>query len=397
MARVALCVQNMSVPRDPRVWREAKALAAAGHQVTVICPLDDAQARREVLEGIDIVRYRAPRSVRGPVGHALETLNAVVRTAAATIALRRRGRLEVLHAANPPDAFFVVALLMRPLGTRFVFDQHDLSPELAEVKWPGRHNARRLMAALERLSCRTADLVIVANNTYRKRLLNLHRLPADKVVVVRNGPDRAGRIAAAPQGPPLVVAYAGVMGAHDGVATLLDAVAIVHERKPGSTRLVMIGSGDDLQRLRTRSAGLGIDGITTWAGWLSGEHYSRALHSAHVGVSPDPDDALTRHSTMIKVTEYVAGGLACLIADLPENRVTAGDAALYFKAGDPEDLARRLEQLIEQPELVQELSLKAAARGPAVAWPSSADRLVAAYRRLLDRGPELSGEQVLVG
>jgi glycosyltransferase involved in cell wall biosynthesis len=114
-------------------------------------------------------------------------------------------------------------------------------------------------------------------------------------------------------------------------------------------------------------------------------------------VSPDPDDALTRHSTMIKVTEYVAGGLACLIADLPENRVTAGDAALYFRAGDADDLARRLEELIDKPELVQELSRKAAARGPAVAWPSSADRLVAAYRRLLDRGPELSGEQVLVG
>jgi len=390
-------VQNESVPRDRRVWLEAKTLAAGGHQVAVICPRDLGEARVEIREDIEIYRYPAWQPLSGPLGYAAETLNALLWTTLLSLRLRLRGPIDAFHAANPPDTLFLPAVMLRPFGTRFVFDQHDVCPELAEVKW-GRHRIlSALLRLLERASYGTASLVLAPNNSYRQIALRRGRMKSSQVVVVRNGPAVAHRLASPSPAPPLIVALAGILERHDGGRLLLDAAAMVAARRPGSIRIDIIGSGTDLVNLQRQAYRLGLVGLVSWAGWLRGEDYYKRLHSAHVGVSPDPDHPFSRVSTMMKVAEYLAGGMACVAADLPENRATAGDAALYFRPGDAADLARRLDELIDAPALLEELCRRARHRGPSLVWSHSAERLASSYRWLFGQGEPVASEQAVTG
>jgi glycosyltransferase involved in cell wall biosynthesis len=394
VTRVVLCVQNMSVPRDPRVWRQARTLRDAGYEVIVIAPRDPGQQRRERLEGVEILRFRAAGARGGIAGYMAETLAALSSTAILCLRLRRRGRIDVLHAANPPDTFFLVQLLLRPFGARFVFDQHDLSPELAQTKWNANRAVLAVLRGLERLSYATADLVLANNGSYRRNAIERGRADPVRVVVVRNGID-AVRPSVALRGSslPLRVAFVGAMGNQDGVDVLLDAVAIAEQTAPGAIRLDMIGSGDHVASLQARARRLGIDHLVTWAGWLSGSAFQERLEAASVGVSPDLDDEFNRTSTMMKVADYLGAGLPCVVADLTENRVTAGDAALYFTPGDASDLARQLVLLSSDGELRMRLSHKALVRARALTWQHSAERMLAAYRWMLEAGPAVPGDQ----
>lgn len=384
MSRIVLCVQNLPVPKDPRVWREARDLAAAGHEVHVISPLGPGLDRRERLEGVDIIRHPSAPTWPGLAGFVIETAVSLYWTLVWTLRIRAAGRIAALHGANPPDAFFLVGAILKLFGARYVFDQHDLAPELAAIRW-GRGPGVALMRVLERLSYLTADLVVLPNESYRRVALERGRIPAERTVVVRNGPDRAGRDAAPPIAGALVVAYAGVINRQDGVEVLVRAAARLERSLPGRFRFRVIGSGDDLDRVRRLAAQLGVEDSIEWTGWLTGEAYRRALHAAHVGVSPDPDDPLARQSTMIKVVEYVAAGIPSVVADLPESRVTAGDAALYFAPGDDGALAARLVELESDPALRDRLVHEARRRAPDLLWGHSALQLQAAYARLLTR------------
>jgi glycosyltransferase involved in cell wall biosynthesis len=399
VSRVVFCVQNLSVPRDPRVWRQAQTLVTAGYRVAVICPQDPGQLRRERLNGVDILRFPIAGRRGGVAGYIAETLSALAWTSAWALHLQGQQRIDVLHAANPPDTLFLVGLLLRPFGTRFVFDQHDLSPELAASKWRTRPAVQRVLGFLERASFRTADLVIANNDSYLDVALQRGRARPDKVVVIRNGVDSVPtlRHERGCSADPLVVAFGGAMGNQDGIEVLLDAAAMIERDRPGAIRLDMIGSGDHVDRLVAHSRLLGIEPIVTWTGWLCGRQFADRLAAASVGVSPDRGDEFNRTSTMMKVADYIVAGLPCVIADLTENRVTAGEAALYFRPGDAADLARQLLLLIDQPELRARLSRRATERAPALTWQPSAERMIAAYRWLLEGGQPIVPRQSLEG
>jgi len=340
---------------------------------------------------VEIITFPPTPDRNGVIGQALETGNALAWTLWHCLRLRLGARIDVLHGANPPDTFFVVALVLRLFGTRFVYDQHDLAPELASVRWGDRYPVLKLMRFLERRSYRAASLVITPNASYREVALLRGALDPHRVVVVRNGPRQSGRMAIPPPSRrPLVVSYGGVMGPQDGVEVLLRATAEIESRRPGEIKLVLIGDGRDVVRLRRLVAELRIEDVVEWTGWLDGEAYTTRLHSAHVGVSPELEDDLSLRSTMIKITEYVAGGMPAVVADLPESRVTAGEAALYFRAGDAADLARRLEELMDRPELLDRLAEKALLRGPELVWAHSGEQLVAAYSELLGGEPQVA-------
>jgi glycosyltransferase involved in cell wall biosynthesis len=387
--RVVLCVQNLGVPEDPRVWREARSLADDGHDVTVVAPATAADARREHIDGVAVVRYRGVTGAGIP-GQVAETVIGFVGTAVAVARLRRERPIDVLHVANPPDTLFPLGWWLRRTGTRFVYDQHDAAPELAAAKL-GRHVVLdRLLRSLERASYRVADLVIASNNAARRRVI-ADGVPPARVVTVRLGPTATD----APGEPPTVptVVYVGVMGSQDTVDVLIDAFAIVARRQPGAVRLLLIGRGDAEPELRRRIAAHGIADAVTWSGWLPRAEVQGQLRSATVGVSPDVDDPYTRLCTMIKVSEYLAAGLPAIVADLPENRVTAGDAASYFRPGDAADLAAHLEAVLFDADRRQELADAAARRAPALLWERSATRLLAAYDHLLDGTPPVEGDQ----
>lgn len=406
-ARIVLSVQNLAVPKDPRVWREARTLAQAGYAVSIIAPKEHGQLRHESLDGVDIHRYAPGPVGTRAIGQVVEVVVGLVQTARVLARLRLDGPIDVLHAANPPDTTALLGLLLGPTQTRYVYDQHDLCPELLATRTArfGRASALAadlslapLLGFLERLSYRVADLVVVPNNSYRRIACTRGGVMPDVAVTVRTGPDRVragGHTGRRGEGP-LVVTFAGVMGRQDRVDVLLEAAADVLRRQPGAIRLEMVGDGDDRRRLEVLADRLDIGHAVTWRGWLTGRDFDRRLGSADVAVSLDDDDPFSRLSTMIKVPEYLSHGLACVIADLPENRVSAGDAARYFEPGNPVDLAKHLEELARDPALVAEMASAARRRAPALLWSSSAPRLLEAYRWLLDGGPPVqSGDQLI--
>lgn len=381
--RVVFCVQNLSVPQDPRVWREARDLAAAGHEVFVICPRVPGQARRADLEGVRLYRYPEPPELPGLLGQVTATMASLFWTTLIALRITVGGPVDALHAANPPDTFFLVGLLLRPFGTRFVFDQHDACPELLEVRSGPRSRQRPLLRALESLSFRTASLVVAPNESYRRLALGRGGRSPDQVVVVRSGPDEVDAERAPPPAGPAVVAFAGAMDPQDGVDLLLSALAPLLEERGGAVVLDLIGKGDAVEDLRRETERLGIADRVRWPGWLDAAGLRARLRDATVAVSPDRENAFTRVSTMTKVTDYLSVGAPSVIADLPENRATAGDAASYFRPGDPHDLAKRVEELLDDPAGAMELSRRALDRAEQLRWRHSSVRLTDAYDGLV--------------
>ena len=401
MTRVALCVQNLPVPADKRVWREACALRDAGYEVFVVAPRGADQPASAVLDGVAVRRWEPAPEWPGVVGQAVEALTGLVRTARTLLDIEHDGRIDVLHVANPPDGY---ALLARALNRdwRVVYDQHDLCPELLDAQRGAGSLTTRvlrpLLRLIERWCYRQADLVILPNNSYRRIAVTRGRVAPERAVVVRSGPDRIdprpshGR----PAPGPLDVVFAGMMNVQDRLDVLLHAVAEVDARHPGHIRLALVGTGDDVPRLQALAEQLGIASVIRWTGWLEGGELRAQLHASSVGVSLDDDTPFSRLSTMTKIPEYLAVGLPCLVADLPENRVSAGDAARYFAPGNAGALAEQLELLLDSPGAIDALHEAALARAPGLLWEHSARRLVAAYAWLLDRAPVVVGEQRVV-
>jgi glycosyltransferase involved in cell wall biosynthesis len=382
MTRVVLCVQNMGVPGDPRVWNEAMSLAAAGYAVTVVAPRSAGSAESERIDGVDITRYWTTRERRGTVGQLLEAAIGFLGTARLVTRIRRGGPIAVLHVANPPDTLFPLAWWLRRSGTRFVFDQHDPTPELLAAKFGHRPLLDRVLRLFERRTYAAADLVIACNNSRRALAIDRGGLAADRVITIRLGPLAAEPSRLPPAIPTAV--YAGVMGAQDTVDVLIDAFAEVLRRHPGAARLVLIGTGDAISDLRRRVAEHGIGDAVTWTGWLGRGEMRRRVASATVGVSPDVDDPYTRTSTMIKVSEYLSLGLPAIVADLPENRVRAGDVG---------ELAERLIEILFDPRRREEMAAAASCRAPSLLWAHSEHRLLDSYRYLLEGRPAVDGEQ----
>lgn len=386
---MVFCSQNLPAPHDRRVWREATALQAGGYQTAVVAPRGDGQRLVEEIDGVLVRRYPAPPSWNGLAGQAVEVLWSLAWIFVVLALVRwQRGRISALHAANPPDTFFLLGRLVKLQGGHFVYDQHDLCPELLDVR--GGELSKRLLTRpfhlMERLSYRSADLVITPNNSYRDVAIRRGGLSPERVVTIRSGPEDVEARAPRPRRDPLTLVFAGVMGRQDALDVLVDAVAIAERAHPGRVRLDLVGSGEVEPQLRQRVHELGIDEIVTWAGWLTGEALRKRVGAASVGVSVDEENRFTRLSTMAKVPDYLGWGLPCILSDLPENRETAGPAAIYVKPGDPASVAGAIERLVEDSAALDALHEAASRRAELVAWDNSVPRLLGAYGWLLDRG-----------
>jgi glycosyltransferase involved in cell wall biosynthesis len=141
-AKVLIIVENLPVPFDRRVWMEATTLRDAGYVVSVICPIGKGyEALYEVIDGIHVYRHALPPEANSPVGYLREYAGALwAEWRLARRVWRERG-FEVIHACNPPDLIFLVGAWFKLLhGTKFIFDHHDLNPELYESKFEGRHD-----------------------------------------------------------------------------------------------------------------------------------------------------------------------------------------------------------------------------------------------------------------
>jgi len=389
---VLVLVENLSVPFDRRVWQECTALVGVGYQVTVICPQGARQdtGPEECVDGVRILRYPLRPAGGGPLGYVREYALALWYTTRLAVAVRRAGPVDVVQACNPPDLLFLVAMLLRPFGARFVFDHHDLVPELFLSRFPGRGRLLyRVAVALERITFACADGVIATNESYRSVALVRGRVPRHRVSVVRSAPDLSRFMRRTPdpalrRGRRYLAAYLGVMGPQDGVDIALRALAHLRDWGRDDVHAVFMGSGDayeDLVVLRDR---LGLRDRVEFTGRVPDEFVQRCLSTADVGLSPDPRNPLNDVSSMNKVVEYMAMGLPLISFDLTEARVTAGEAAVYAPADDEAAFARLIDELLADPERRASMSAIGRARvEQELSWDTSRHRLLEFYEHVL--------------
>ena len=188
---VLFIVENNTVPTDIRVWKEAQTAKKNGYDVSIIAPRSKVFSNtHEVVDGIRIYRHPAFNNGSGKLNQLLEYANAGLWETILSWRVFLKNRFHIIHAANPPDHAFLIARLFRPFGVKFVFDHHDLAPELFLDKFGGHpHLAHRMLTLMERWSCRSAVAVISTNESYRRIVVARHGLQAERVFVVRNDPE----------------------------------------------------------------------------------------------------------------------------------------------------------------------------------------------------------------
>jgi glycosyltransferase involved in cell wall biosynthesis len=383
--------ENAPVPNDPRVWQECRTLAEAGYAVTVIGPRrpGDGTPAVEVRDGIVIHRFLLAEAGPGLAGHAREYAAAVWQMARLIARVSRTRRVDVVHAGNPPDLLLPVAWAAARARARFVFDQHDLAPELFAARLGTRwHPGFALALLLERASYRLADVVISTNESYRRVALTRGAKSPRDVFVVRNGPDPRLWHPVEPdrgllRGKRHLLVYVGMMDPHDGVDGALFALAELRRRRE-DWHAVFAGDGSAVPDLHRLVRVLGLDDAVEFPGWLSVPDVVRLLSSADVCLSPEPKTPYNDASTLLKVAEYMAVGRPVVCFDLKESRKTAADAALFAPAGDVDSFAGHISSLLDDPERRRRLGDAGRRRVlDELSWPHSQQQLLAAYRHLL--------------
>jgi glycosyltransferase involved in cell wall biosynthesis len=395
--RILIIVQNLPVPFDRRVWLECQALAGDGYRVAVVCPKGDGDPSYAVLDGVELYKYRPYAPGGSSFGFVMEYVYSFLATARLVLKARRSGRFAVMQACNPPDIFWPIAIALRALDrTQFVFDHHDLSPELYESRFPeGPRLPYRGLRALERRTHRTARHVISTNDSYRDIAISRSGKRPQDVTVVRTGPD-PNRLRRGPADPSLrrgrrfSAAYIGVMGPQDGVDIVVRAAdVVVNELGRGDIAFTLIGSGDCFGELVALRDELGLAGHVEFTGRAPDELVTRILSTADVGLSPDPKNPLNDVSTMNKSMEYMAFELPVLAFDLRETRVSVGDAGVYVQPNDVREYAKALVALVDdEPTRVLLGKVGRQRVEDELAWSHQEQAYLGVYRDLTGGGSE---------
>lgn len=394
VGRVLIIVENLTVPFDRRVWLEAQALTAAGYQVSVICPKGESYTKSyEVLENIRIYRYPIPPPTEGTGSYIWEFVYCWCMTAWLSLKVHLRGGFDVIHACNPPDTFFALARIYKLFGKKFIYDQHDLCPELFLARFGAPKSwMYKALVALEKWTYNTADVVLSTNRSYKSVATGRGGVPPENVVVVRSAPDIKRFSPVEPEvelkkGRRYLVSYLGVMAPQDGVDYLIKAADhIIKTCKREDVHFVLIGSGDSYPELRSLTTELGLDDHIDFTGRIPDRDVERYLSTAEVCVSPDPKNDMNDSSTMNKILEYMALGRPIVAFDLKETRYSAGDGAVYAKANDYRDFGDKILELLDDEEKRKAMGERNIRRlREQLSWDNSKEYLLKAYEMLKER------------
>jgi len=396
-------------PQDTRVTNEARLLADAGYKVAVIALRKQGQAARETWNGIEV--YRVPtlelfkKTVAGNgsrlsllsvrlksfLGYVVEYLYFTSACLVVSTCIFVRRGFDVMHAHNPPDTLFLVAVPFKLIGKQFVFDQHDLCPELYRSRYSATEGVyTRFLRVFEWCSLKLADITIATNESYKQiQIERANKNPAD-VFVVRNGPNQMRMTPAAPSARlkgmnKSILCYVGSLNPQDGVDYLLRSLRhLMHGLKRSDFYCVIMGTGDSLQDLRDLAGNLQLNGCVELTGFISDEDLQANLAAADICVDPDPSSPLNDVSTWIKVMEYMAAAKPIVTFDLKETRFSARHAAIYVKPNNETEFAEAIAQLMDQPELRKQMETYGRRRvEDELQWAKVGNNLLTAYETLL--------------
>ena len=387
--KVLIVVENLPTPFDRRVWHEARTLFAAGAQVCVICPTGKGYEQRyEMIDGVHIYRHSLPLDAKGAMGFLLEYSAALFHETRLAWKIFFRHGFDTIQGCNPPDLMFLIAWQFKIFGKRYIFDHHDINPELYEAKFNKRGFFWHLMVLFERINFWTANVVISTNSSYAKIAQDRGKKAEDDIFVVRSGPDlnrldvdtandkwRNGR--------QHLVGYVGVIGDQEGIDLLLEAASIIVLEMKRDVQFCLVGGGPALAALKVMAAALGLDDHVTFVGRVPDEDLFSVLSTADVCVNPDRVNPMNDKSTMNKILEYMAFSKPIVQFDVVEGRLSAMNSSLYAIPNDARDLALKIIQILDDPELGREMGRIGRHRVETeLSWDHQVDTLVAAYLRV---------------
>ena len=389
--RVLIVVENLPVPLDRRVWLEATTLVGAGYEVSVISPMGRGWTKPyEVIDGVHIWRHpEPPEAHSGAIAYAREWGQAIWHWFRLARMIWRARGFDVIQGCNPPDLIFLLALLYRPWGVRYLFDHHDVCPELFEAKFGKRGLLYQIMRLWERMTFATASVSIATNESFRQIAIRRGRMNPDDVFTVRSAP----RVETFLPGPgdiavrkraKTVLGYVGVIGQQEGMDLLVMAIDhLIRRLGHSDLHVVIVGFGPTLAEVQADVAARGLQSHFTFTGPLYGDAMLAVLNAIDIGVSPDPKNPMNDISTMNKVMEYMTLEKPLVQFDLVEGRASAAEAALYASPNDPEDFAAKIAWLIDHPAEGAQMGKVGRARVlERLSWEHSAPALLAAYDRI---------------
>ncbi len=389
--KVLIIVENLPVPFDRRVWQEATSLVKSGYLVSIICPKTKEYNKSfEVIDDIYIYRHPLFVEADGAVGYALEySIALFFQFILATKIMFTRG-FDAIHACNPPDNIFLIAMIFKLFGKKFLFDHHDINPELYEAKFGRRDFFYKVMLAWERWTFKLADVSIATNESYKKIAIERGKMNPEKVFVVRSGP-KLDRLKIIPpednlkNGRDFLVGYVGVMGRQEGIDYLLRSASyIVHELKRTDVHFGLVGGGTELSSMKEYAEELNVSEYVTFTGRVSDEEMLKMLNTADVCVNPDVANEMNDKSTMNKIMEYMALSKPIVQFDLTEGRFSAQEASLYANKNDEKDLAEKIIQLLDDRNLRQKMGEYGRDRVVnELSWEYEEPKLLKAYKALL--------------
>ncbi|MGO9419176.1 glycosyltransferase family 4 protein [Roseiarcus sp.] len=391
--KILIIVENLPVPFDRRVWQESLALVSAGAEVSVICPKGKGyEADEEVIEGVRVYRHALPWEGDSALGYLQEYLSALLHQSRLAWRLYFNHGFDAIHGCNPPDLVFLVALPFKLLGKKFVFDHHDICPELYEAKFNKRGFYWRLLVLLERLTFSFSDIVISTNESYRRIAIERGRKRPDRVFVVRSGPDLR-RVRVMPvdpkwkKGRTYLVGFVGVIGRQEGLDLLLESVKyIVRDLKREDIQFVLVGDGPSRKRMEALSVEMGLADYVTFLGRAPDDELFSVLSTADVCVNPDRVNPMNNLSTMNKILEYMAMKKPIVQFEVVEGRVSAEEASVYAKPNDPIDFADKIVALIADPARRAEAGEVGRNRiENELSWAHQIPNLIGAYTTLFKR------------
>ena len=334
---ILFIVENSTVPFDLRVWAEAKSLKEFGYDISIITPIKlNGKLKYENIDGIDVYRHPMPLEAEGKFAFIFEYLNALFWEFFLSIKLFVKKPFHVIHAANPPDHVFIIALIFKLLGVKFVFDHHDICPENYLAKFDRKDFLYNMLLIMEKLTFKSATIVISTNESYKKIAIERGSVKEKNVYVVRNGPDLS-RVQYVPPNPKLkegfnyLVSYVGVIGKQEGIENLLNSVHyIVHEKGIADIKFIVIGTGPHWNELVALSESMRLEKFITFTGFIPYRDFYEILATSDLCVNPEFKNDFTDKSTMWKIMDYMIFGKPIVQYNTVEGKNTAGNSAMYI-------------------------------------------------------------------
>ena len=387
---VLIVIENLPAPFDRRVWQEATTLKENGAEVSIICPkMKGYDKSYEQLNGIDIYRHPLPIEGHGAFGYLIEYSTAIFWEAWLSCKIFLKKRFHVIHGCNPPDLIFITALFFKLFGVKYVFDHHDINPELYLAKFNKKGFFYRSMLFCERMTFRAADFSIATNESYKQIAIERGGMEADKVTVVRSGPSlKRLRITegdpAYKKGRDFLVGYVGVIGVQEGLDLLLESVKHIVQKRD-DVQFAIIGSGTALDEIKLMAEELGVKEYVDFYGRVSDEKLVSVLNTCDVCVNPDRPTEMNNLSTMNKIMEYMALRKSIVQYDLKEGRASALEASLYAKNDDTLDFAEKIMFLLDNEEESRRMADFGYDRViNKLSWDYEQVRLIDFYREVLE-------------